>query len=54
MRTAGLRAKAVPGERGKGGTHRIYQQHPNRIRTTRVQRTHRVWVGDISVPQQAA
>ncbi|MBK7833857.1 MAG: IS3 family transposase [Gemmatimonadetes bacterium] len=54
MRTAGLRAKAVRGYRGKVGTHRFYEQHPNRIRTTPVQRPNQVWVGDISVPQQAA
>ena len=48
MRTAGLRAKAVRGYRGKVGTHRFYDQHPNRVRATRVQRPNQVWVGDIT------
>jgi len=48
MRTAGLRAKAVRGYRGKVGTHRFYEQHPNRIRTTTVHRPNQVWVGDIT------
>ncbi|MBK9409738.1 MAG: IS3 family transposase [Gemmatimonadetes bacterium] len=38
MRTAGLRAKAVRGYRRKVGTHRFYDQRPNRVRATRVQR----------------
>jgi transposase InsO family protein len=48
MRAAGLRAKAVRGYRGKVGTHRFYEQHPNRVRTMAVQRPNQVWVGDIT------
>lgn len=38
MRAAGLRGKAVRGYRGKVGTHRFCEQHPNRVRTMAVQR----------------
>jgi transposase InsO family protein len=48
MQTAGLRAKAVRGYRGKVGTHRFYEQHPNRVRTATVDRPNQVWVGDIT------
>lgn len=48
MQAAGLRAKAVRGYRGKVGTHRFYEQHPNRVRTATVVRANQVWVGDIT------
>ena len=48
MYTAGLRAKAVRGYRAKVGTHRFYEQHPNRVRALAVQRRNQVWVGDIT------
>lgn len=48
MRAAGLRGKAVRGYRGKIGTHRFYEQHPNRVRHVREARPNQVWVGDIT------
>lgn len=48
MRAVGLRAKAVRGYRGKVGTHRFYEQHPNRVRQLAVVRPDQVWVGDIT------
>lgn len=48
MAIAGLRAKAVRGYRGKVGTHRFYEQHPNRGRGVSVARRNQVWVGDIT------
>ncbi|MCC6773087.1 MAG: IS3 family transposase [Gemmatimonadaceae bacterium] len=48
MYTAGLRARAVRGYRAKVGTHRFYEQHPNRVRRLVVHRPHQVWVGDIT------
>lgn len=48
MRLAGLRAKAVRGYRGKVGTHRFYEQHPNRIRTIVATQPDQIWVGDIT------
>jgi len=54
MRAAGLRAKAVQGYRAKVKVHQLYARHPNRLWTTRVSAVNQVWVGDISVPQQAA
>jgi len=48
MRTAGLRAKAVRGYRGKAGIKARYAQHPNRLWATRVTRPDQVWVGDIT------
>jgi len=48
MRTAGFRAKAVCGYRGKAGVHRFYDRHPNRIREMKVSGPDQVWVGDIT------
>ena len=54
MRVAGLRRKAVRGYRAKAGLHRFYDRQPNRLRDLSVSAPNEVWVGDISVPQQAA
>jgi len=48
MRAAGLRAKAVRGYRAKAGIRARFEQHPNRVWATRVDRINRVWVGDIT------
>jgi len=48
MRTAGLRAKAVRGYRGKAGIRARFAQHPNRLWETAIDRANRVWVGDIT------
>ena len=48
MRGAGLRAKAVRGERAKAGVHRFYERQPNRLRPLRVTGPNQVWVGDIT------
>ena len=48
MRSAGIRARAVRGYRAKANVHQFYVRHPNRLWTTSVTKTNRVWVGDIT------
>ena len=48
MREARLRAKAVRGYRRKAGTHRFYDQEPNRLFGLHVNRQNQVWVGDLT------
>lgn len=48
MRTAGLRAKAGQGYRGKAAVHHLYARHPNRLWSTHVDRPTQVWVGGIT------
>ena len=48
MRSAGLRAKAVRGYRATVGTHRFYEQHPNRLRRMHATAPNQIWVGDIT------
>jgi len=48
MRLAGLRARAARIYHANPGVHHFFNQHPNRIRRLAVQRTNRVWVGDIT------
>jgi transposase InsO family protein len=48
MRDAGLRGRVVQIYRANPGMHRLFGQHPNRVRGTRVTRRNQVWVGDIT------
>lgn len=48
MREGRLRAKAVRGYRAKAGTHRFYDQQPNRLFGLKVTRRNQVWVADLT------
>jgi transposase InsO family protein len=48
MRARGLRARVARLYKANPGVHRVFGQHPNRIRGRRVTGPDRVWVGDIT------
>lgn len=48
MRVGGLRARVVRVYRRKAGTHRWFNQHPNRVQRTLATRRDQIWVGDVT------
>ena len=48
MRARGLRARVARIYTANPGVHRVFNQHPNRIRGLPVRTRDRVWVGDIT------
>jgi transposase InsO family protein len=48
MRIGGFRARIVRVYRRKAGTHRWFDQHPNRVRRSRATAPDQIWVSDVT------
>ena len=48
MRTGGWRARVVRVYRRKAGTHRWFNQHPNRVHRDHATRRDQIWVSDLT------
>ena len=48
MRVGGWRARIVRVYRRKAGTHRWFDQHPNRVKRTRATAPNQIWVSDVT------
>jgi putative transposase len=48
MRVGGWRARLVRVYRRKAGTHRWFDQHPNRVRRSQATAPNRIWVSDVT------